>query len=120
MNNIVREYDYSLANGTIYDLYISGTGTGVCNVFATLFDRLCEKAGIESYVIIGRVQGVLHTWNKVIFTDGSVHHYDLTFCITTKDMGYKDMSEYYYGLGEYVPVVFNSAEGYNFGCYKLQ
>lgn len=119
IGNVVKEYDMSLANGTIYDTFSSGTASGVCNVFATLFDRLCEKAGIESYVIVGHSLGIAHAWNKLIFTDGSVHYYDLTYCVTGKDMSYKDMSKVYYSLAEYKPVEFNSAEGYHFGCYKV-
>lgn len=119
-NNIVQSYDMNLSTCTIYDLAVSGSGSGVCSVFATLFDRLCEKAGIECYMMVGKCYDMPHAWNKLIFSDGSVHTYDLTCYVTTKDSGFLDMSNEYYSLYSYTPVQFNSEEGYGFGCHKLQ
>lgn len=81
-NSVVENYDSTLKNRTIYQLMTSEEKTGVCTVYTTLFDRFCEKAGIhESYIVLGVSKGddsELHCWNKLIFSDGSIHYYDVT------------------------------------------
>lgn len=81
-NSVVKQYDWSFKARTIYQLMASKEKTGVCTVYTTLFDRLCEKAGIdESYIVLGVSKengSELHCWNKLIFSDGSVHYYDVT------------------------------------------
>lgn len=56
------EYDYTYGSYTAYDMLKSGKG--VCYSFASLFYKLCQKAGIPC-VIVNGVAGSAHAWNYV-------------------------------------------------------
>ena len=98
-DKIISSYDWNYEVRTIYDLVNSPEKKGVCTVYTTLFDRLCERAGIECYVEIGvskTDESAFHCWNKVIFEDGSTHYYDLTSFASSWNKNFKDMSLEYY------------------------
>lgn len=81
-NEVVKGYDWTYNNRTIYDFMKSEDRVGVCSVYTMLFDKLCEKAGISNcYIVVGMLKSneeVLHCWNKLIFSDGTVRYYDVT------------------------------------------
>lgn len=75
MDNV--EYDYSLKN---FDAYLALTnGKVVCQGYAMLFDKMLEKAGIPSEIVLGDIKGIDggHAWN-VVYVDGQWLHIDLT------------------------------------------
>lgn len=101
------------ATRSIYDLSVSDDNKAVCIVYATLFDRLCERAGIESEVVIG-VKGAesqeSHSWNKVI-VDGRETYYDLTNYAQVRSENFLDMEDSgFYEMAEY-----REFEDYEFG-----
>jgi len=98
VDSLITGYDYSYQTRTIYDLYNSESKTGVCSVYTTLFDKLCERAGLDCYIEIGKKEDgeELHCWNKVIFNDGCIVYYDLTSYSTGHNNNFKAMSLDYY------------------------
>lgn len=95
VENYICAYDYSLGVKSIYDLSSMGSKKGTCNVFTTLFDRICEKAGINGYMEIGKLKKNLsasHGWNRLVFEDGTAHYYDLTLYMSLSDPSYLDMT----------------------------
>lgn len=103
------------ATRSIYDLSVSEDNKAVCIVYATLFDRLCERAGIQSEVVIG-VKGVdsteSHSWNRVII-DGRETYYDLTNYAQVRSDYFLDMGE----NGFYKSAQYREYENYELG-YK--
>ena len=103
------------ATRSIYDLSVSKDNKAVCIVYATLFDRLCERAGIQSEVVIG-VKGVdsteSHSWNRVII-DGRETYYDLTNYAQVRSDYFLDMGE----NGFYKSAQYREYENYELG-YK--
>lgn len=92
------------ATRSIYDLSISEDNKAVCIVYATLFDRLCEKAGIQCEVVVG-IKGAdsneSHSWNRVI-VDGRETYFDLTNYAQVRSEAFFDMVESgHYEMGEY-------------------
>lgn len=81
-NDLIKGYDYTFQSRTIYSFMNSADQVGVCSVYTMLFDRLCEKAGFDKcYMVIGSLkedEEMLHCWNKLVFSDSTVHYYDLT------------------------------------------
>lgn len=53
---------------------------GVCNAYATLFDKMATKAGLESYYVTGKIieENQLHIWNMVKIKDDR-YNLDLTW-----------------------------------------
>lgn len=52
-------------------------GLGVCNSYASLFQKFMEKLGIESYFVSGILNGGGHAWN-LVKVDGKYYNIDLT------------------------------------------
>lgn len=95
VENYICAYDYSFGVHSIYELSRMGSKKGTCNVFTTLFDRICEKAGISGYMEIGKLKANLsasHGWNRLVFKDGTAHYYDLTLYMSLSDPSYLDMT----------------------------
>ena len=46
-------------------LYYAMLGNGVCSNYATLFEAMCQVAGINCYEIIGESSDSCHAWNLV-------------------------------------------------------
>lgn len=100
VDNYICAYDYGLTVQSIYDLVNTGSRKGTCYVFATLFDRICEKAGIIGYVENGRLKensSGFHGWNRLEFKDGTAHYYDVTLYMCLSDPSYLDMTPEKYG-----------------------
>lgn len=54
------------------------TGTADSEGLALAFQLLCDKAGLESYVVSGGTDGTPHFWNIVALSDGEYRHVDVT------------------------------------------
>lgn len=74
------DYDYTYESYTAYDMLKSGKG--VCYSFASLFYKLCKKAGIPC-VIVNGVTDSYHAWNYVKIK-GTWKLVDVTFDETAK------------------------------------
>ena len=62
------KYDFDLSNSIDYNLEplkYAVQGEGVCINYATLFDAMCEVAGINCYQIEGAYKDEGHAWNLV-------------------------------------------------------
>ena len=72
------EYDQTLEHGTVYDALIEGNT--VCMGYASAFQMIMEKLGIESYLCSGDDvdDGTGHAWNAVEI-DGQMYYVDATF-----------------------------------------
>ncbi len=77
------EYDDSLTRGSIYDAFV--LGDTVCTGYATSFQLIMEKMGIESYLCTGYVDGENHAWNAVN-VDGTYYFVDATFGDTSGNL----------------------------------
>ena len=49
----------------------------VCDVYATLFQILCQKCGIKCYYVSDSERR--HAYNYVVFSDGSIRYFDTTW-----------------------------------------
>jgi|GEM_PF-813924 len=72
--NLVN-YDKTLQRRTAYDALVYKSA--VCQGYASLLDKLLEKAGIESIIVGGSLNGTPHAWN-LVKVDGSWYHVDAT------------------------------------------
>ena len=76
MDNLEYDYDYNensyTADGAIH------TGKATCQGYALAFHKLLDMTGLENNVIIGTVNGGLHSWNCVKI-DGVTYYIDLTW-----------------------------------------
>lgn len=70
------QYDMSYQKGSLYDALV--TGNSVCSGYASAFQVIMEKLGVESYIIAGEIDGVGHAWNAVNI-DGNYYYVDTTF-----------------------------------------
>lgn len=68
-------YDNTLARHSAYNAL--SEKLAVCQGYAMLFDKLLEKAGIQSTIITGTLDGGGHAWNLVNL-DGTWYHVDAT------------------------------------------
>lgn len=98
---IVKHYDDDYQVRTIYQLSQRDEDlkVGVCTVYTTVMDRLCELAGIQSYMEIGvleRDDSGTHCWNKLVFSDETIHYYDLTSYASVGNKNFLDMTMDYY------------------------
>lgn len=119
----ITHYDDDYQIRTIYQLSESGNQVGVCTVYTTLMDRLCERAGITSYMEIGvlkRDGSGTHCWNRLVFSDGTIHIYDLTSYASVNNINFLDMSiDYYDNYFQYRKL--NQSEfGYKAGVNELK
>lgn len=85
---IVRKNNYNTSDQELdsngYSIYtpmsiLFGDG-GVCNAYSTLFDKMGEKAGLETYYVTGKIldNEQLHIWNMVKIKD-DWYNIDLTW-----------------------------------------
>lgn len=94
-NRIV--YDHELANEVLSDVEqlsdeanIARTAYGalldgktVCSGYARAFKLVCDLAGIDCWVVDGKIDGDGHEWN-VVFYNGQMAYVDVTFSDTGK------------------------------------
>jgi len=74
VTNLV-DYDKTLQKRTAYDALVYKSA--VCQGYANLLDKLLEKAGIESIIVGGSLNGTPHAWN-LVKVDGNWYHVDAT------------------------------------------
>ena len=72
----VAYYDQSLRFHSAYDGF--ATHTCVCDGYSEMFLLYADALGINAEEVTGRLNGVGHAWNRVIFSDGSKWHVDIT------------------------------------------
>lgn len=72
----VAYYDQSLRFHSAYDGF--ATHTCVCDGYSEMFQLYAQALGIESEEVFGSMDGVGHAWNRVIFSDGTKWHIDIT------------------------------------------
>lgn len=72
----VAYYDQSLRFHSAYDGF--ATHTCVCDGYSEMFLLYADALGIEAEEVTGRMMGVGHAWNRVILSDGSKWHVDIT------------------------------------------
>lgn len=76
----------SNVNRSAYGALIGGNT--VCSGYARAFKLICDFAGIDCWVVDGKVDGEGHEWNTVYYDD-EMHYVDVTFADTGK------MSKFY-------------------------
>lgn len=114
----ITDYDRTYKNYAISDMIENNNYKGTCYTFTLLFDRLCEKAGIASYVEVGyKGSNNLHCWNKLVFSDGSIHYYDLAFYRYNCNSSYLNMSSSKYSNYSLLPYL--PEEGYYTGIATI-
>ncbi len=78
-NQDVRVPDMYLDSFSTYGIAVNGTG--VCGSYANTFDYMAAKAGLESVVVIGNINGAPeegHAWNAVQI-EGEWRYFDATW-----------------------------------------
>ena len=89
----VAYYDQSLRYHNAFDGFAAHTC--VCDGYSEMFLLYADALGIQAEEVTGTMYGVGHAWNRVIFSDGSKWHIDITngpILITDdklREMGYK-------------------------------
>jgi hypothetical protein len=89
----VAYYDQSLRYHSAFDGFAAHTC--VCDGYSEMFLLYADALGIQAEEVTGTMYGVGHAWNRVIFSDGSKWHLDITngpILITDeelREMGYK-------------------------------
>lgn len=77
---------------TIYGAFVEKSA--VCDGFSKALQILLDKAGIESIVITGSLEGEAHAWNMVKL-DGSWYHVDITSNKSINDYPYVVVHAYF-------------------------
>ena len=72
----VAIYDHSLRFHSAFDGF--ATNSCVCDGYSEMFLLYAKALGIKAEELTGRIIGVGHAWNRVIFSDGSKWHVDIT------------------------------------------
>ncbi len=90
VNHTVYDYE-NYQNHTVPASSYTAVGlflsrTAVCQGYANAFKCLMELAGIECYVIPGRVNDLGHAWN-IVKLDGAYYHVDCTWDDPAPDSG---------------------------------
>ncbi len=99
------EYDYTFAKESYSIAGLLDNNLGVCQAYAGLFKILCERAGLECYLVtgMGGDEGAigLHMWN-CLYVDGKLKYMDVTFDDSSRTTKWclKDEDEFY-GLGKH-------------------
>ena len=93
-------YDYSFAQKSYTIAGLLDDGKGVCQAYAMLYKTLCDRAGLECYLVSGLGGDAgnmdLHMWN-VLSIDGKYLFVDVTFddSAGTKKWLLKEEEEFY-------------------------
>ena len=74
--NDVAIYDQSLRYHSAFDGF--AINCCVCDGYSEMFLLYADALGIKAEELTGRMMGVGHAWNRVIFSDGSKWHIDIT------------------------------------------
>ncbi|MCR5041888.1 MAG: hypothetical protein K6C36_07330 [Clostridia bacterium] len=87
--HIEYKKDGSDASHEAYAAYY--TGTGVCESYSKLFKILCDKLGVECWLVHGHYSPIPdenHMWNCVLMPDGCYYAVDCTFDTPDDPDGY--------------------------------
>lgn len=71
------EYQIKTSITPAYSLLNHGVGDS--NAFAVVFAEMCQRAGVESHVVVGTRRGEPWSWN-IVLEDGYYYHVDLLAC----------------------------------------
>ncbi len=72
----VAYYDHSLRWHSAFDGF--ATRSCVCDGYSEMFLMYADALGFQAKEITGTMSGTGHAWNRVIFSDGSKWHVDIT------------------------------------------
>ena len=81
----ITNYDVEAAeSGIVDDSPLTAYGALVNNLavgegYAMAYKALCDKLGLECYVVVGRLNRAAHAWN-IIGLENSYYHVDLAMC----------------------------------------
>ena len=92
-----RFSDYQIKTSITPAYSLLNHGVGDSNAFAVVFAEMCQRAGIESYIVVGTRRGEPWSWN-IVLEDGYYYHVDLLAC--RQWGGYAPMNDAQ--MGDYV------------------
>lgn len=92
---VAGEIQYTEGYRDLYNALLNHKG--VCNSYAMLMKKICEKNGYKCDLCFGYVDNIVkdsyHVWNRVTLSDGKYRYFDITGYDTTKDKSYLFMDE---------------------------
>ena len=74
-----RFSDYQIKTSITPAYSLLNHGVGDSNAFAVVFAEMCQRAGVESHVVVGTRLGEPWSWN-IVLQDGLYYHVDLLAC----------------------------------------
>lgn len=74
-----RFSDYQIKTSITPAYSLLNHGVGDSNAFAVVFAEMCQRAGVESHVVVGTRRGEPWSWN-IVLEDGYYYHVDLLSC----------------------------------------
>jgi hypothetical protein len=74
-----RFTDYQIKTSITPAYSLLNHGVGDSNAFAVVFAEMCQRAGVESYIVVGTRRGEPWSWN-IVLEDGYYYHVDLLAC----------------------------------------
>lgn len=92
-----RFTDYQIKTSITPAYSLLNHGVGDSNAFAVVFAEMCQRAGVESYIVVGTRRGEPWSWN-IVLEDGYYYHVDLLAC--RQWGGYAPMDDT--SMGDYV------------------
>lgn len=75
-----RFSDYQIKTSITPAYSLLNHGVGDSNAFAVVFAEMCQRAGVESHVVVGTRRGEPWSWN-IVLEDGYYYHVDLLACL---------------------------------------
>ena len=82
---IISEHGAQDWTATAYGALINRNAVG--EGFAMAFRVLCDALDIESRVVLGYLDGMVHAWN-IVLIDGEYYHIDITMGTKTEELEY--------------------------------
>ena len=74
-----RFTDYQIKTSITPAYSLLNHGVGDSSAFAVVFAEMCQRAGVESHVVVGTRRGEPWSWN-IVLQDGYYYHVDLLAC----------------------------------------
>jgi hypothetical protein len=74
-----RFSDYQIKTSITPAYSLLNHGVGDSSAFAVVFAEMCQRAGVESHVVVGTRRGEPWSWN-IVLEDGYYFHVDLLAC----------------------------------------
>lgn len=76
---LMERSDYEIQTSITPAYSLLNDGVGDCEAFARVYAAMCDRAGLECYVVSGTRDGQPWTWNMINFR-GTYYHLDLLRC----------------------------------------